>query len=109
MAKWIRKIACAICQVLGGHPVEQSADVGLVEDSSPRTSDHTPTQAWRDGKLPTYEVDDLIQHLQFRIQIHETYLGLVEDDPATWSDFGTAEFHQWAIEGYENTIFYLRR
>ena len=120
MGKWLRSVVCAICQSLGGQPVGQPADVGPVAGSSPRTSSpHTPSPAWLRDRLPeygqaemskpTYEVDDLIQHLKFRIAIHETYWGLVEDDPATWSAFGSAEFHQWAIEGYENAVFYLKR
>jgi len=109
MKNFIRSMFCAICQVLGGPPVEQPPDVGPVAGSSPRTSQHTPSLAWLEGEMPTYEVDDLINHFEFRITIHETYWGLVEADPATWSAFGTAEFHQWAIEGYENAIFYLKK
>ena len=118
MKNLVRYIACAICRAPGGQ-LEQPADVVPVAGSSPRTSQHTPSPAWLRDRLPeygqaemskpTYEVDDLIQHLKFRITIHETYWGLVEDDPATWSAFGSVEFHQWAIEGYENAIFYLKR
>ena len=79
-----------------------------VEGSSPRTDDHTPSLAYLEGKMPTYNVRDLIKHLEFRIGIHETYMGLVDDDPDTWSQFGTYEFHQWAQEGYENAIYRLR-
>jgi len=109
MKEIIRKLACAICKALGGELVVQPVDVGPVEGSSPRINDNTPSPAYLDGKMPTYEVDDLIQHIEFRIGIHETYWGLVEDDPYTWSGTGTAEFHIWAIEGYENVIYYLRR
>ena len=105
----IRSMACAICRALGGEPAEQPPDVGPVAGSSPRTSKHTPSPAWLEGKMPTYEVEDLIKHLEFRITIHETYWGLVEDDPATWAAFGSVKFQQWAIEGYENAIFYLKR
>ena len=116
----IRSIACTVCQALGGKPVEQPSDVGEIEGSSPRTSKHTPSSRWLVEELPTYwadkplnkptyNIDDLIQHLQFRIGIHETYWGLVEDDPARWSGFGSVEFHQWAIEGYQNACLYLRR
>jgi hypothetical protein len=119
MKSLVRSIACAICRALGGQPVEPPPDVGTVAGSSPRTSQHTPSTTWVENRLPfygekdleqpTYNVDDLIQHLKFRITIHETYWGLVEDDPVTWAAFGSVAFQQWAIEGYENAIFYLKR
>ena len=95
-------------------------DIGLINNSSPRIDKQTPSPAWFNEELPTYWADkplnkptyiiaDLIKHLEFRIQIHETYWGLVEDDPAIWFGFGSVEFHQWAIEGYQNAIFYLKR
>ena len=119
MKNLVRYIACAICRAPGGQ-LEQPADVGPVAGSSPRTGyPQNPSPAWVENRLPdyddkdieypTYNVDHLIQHLRFRITIHETYWGLVEDDPLTWSAFGSIEFHQWAIEGYENAIFYLKR
>ena len=120
MRSLIRSIACSICKAFGGHPIEQPSDIGKVAGSSPRTSyPQKPSPAWLENRLPdyghkdmeqpTYNVDHLIQHIRYRIGIHETYWGLVDDDPATWLGFGSVEFQQWAIEGYENTIFYLKR
>ena len=109
MAKLIRKIACALCQALGGHPIEQPLDIGNIVDSSPRIDKQTPSIAYLAGKMPTYNIDDLVKHLKYRISIHETYWGLVEDDPVSWSAFGNSEFHEWAIEGYQNAILYLKR
>ena len=86
-----------------GVPTEE----GVIGGSSPRIDNHTPSLAYLEGKMPTYNVSDLMEHLEYRILIHETYWGLVEDDPIKWSAFGDAEFHQWAIEGYENAIYYL--
>ena len=85
--------------------------LSAVDGSSPRTGEHTPSPAYLAGKMPTYDIPDLIKHLQFRIEIHESYWGLVEDDPVTWSPavYGSVEYQLWAIEGYKNAIYYLER
>ncbi len=56
------------------------------------------------GELSAVEV---IEQFEYRIGIHETYAGLVLDDPDRWSAFGTYEFHMWAINGYEWGIKYI--
>ena len=94
-------------KLIGKEEVEPRPNT--VEDSSPRTDEHTPSSDYLKGRMPTYEVVDLIAHLRYRILIHETYWGLVEDNPAKWRAFGNADFHQWAIEGYENAIYYIER
>ena len=120
MLELIRRIACGICKALGGQPIEQPPEIGQVEGSSHRITENTPSPRWLAEELPTYWLDkplnkptytipDLIKVLEFRIQIHETYWGLVEDDPVTWSTFGSVQYHQWAICGYQNCIKYLRR
>jgi hypothetical protein len=97
---------CWLSRLLG---IAKSPEIGDVDGSSPRIYENTPSPAYLQGRMPTYNVSDLIKHLEYRIQIHESYTGLVEDDPATWSAYGSAEYHQWAIEGYENSIFYLNK
>uniref|UniRef100_A0A6M3KFY9 Uncharacterized protein n=1 Tax=viral metagenome TaxID=1070528 RepID=A0A6M3KFY9_9ZZZZ len=69
-----------------------------------------PTQDWLDGKMPSYNIPALIEHLDYRKSIHETYYGLIVEgkfDPA--AGYGDANFHLWAIEGYENAIYYLKK
>ena len=107
----ISKLLCSIAKALGGcsSDIPPPATIVEVAGSSPRIKDQTPTDLWLSGILPTYNVKDLIKHFEYRISIHETYWGLVEDDPVRWLAFGNAEFHQWAIEGYSNAIYYLRR
>ena len=85
-------------------------DMPNIEDSSPRTDNHTPSPAYLSGKMPTYTIPHLIEHLQFRITIHETYAGLVVQDPSQYppKNYGSYEYQIWAIEGYENAIHYLR-
>ncbi len=52
--------------------------------------------------------EQVIEQYEFRISIHITYDELVQEDPATWSFYGSHEFHQWAINGYEHGIEYIR-
>jgi len=68
-----------------------------------------PTQDWLDKKMPSYTIPQLIEHLDFRKSIHETYYGLIIEgkfDPRV--GYGDANFQLWAIEGYENAIYYLK-
>ena len=57
------------------------------------------------GKLSKAQV---VTQFNYRIMIHETYAGLVLDDPDRWIAFGSYEFHTWAINGYEWAIKYLK-
>ena len=50
--------------------------------------------------------DEVIEQYRYRILIHETYAGLVLDDPA-WLSFGSYEYHLWAINGYEEGIRHI--
>ena len=121
MKELIRRIACSVCKALGGQPIKQPSEIGNIKGSSPRTKgQQTPSPLWLATELPTYwadkplneltyNIEDLIKHLEFRIGIHESYWGLVEDDPIRWGNFGSVEFHMWAIEGYQNCLLYLRR
>ncbi len=52
--------------------------------------------------------EQVIEQFLYRIEIHETYAGLVLDDPVTWGGFGDYEYHLWAINGYWWAIAYLR-
>lgn len=79
-----------------------------IPGSSPRIDKQTPSLMYLDGQMPTYEIEDLIEHLEYRSMIHETYIGLVQDDPVRWKAFGTYAFHEWAIEGYGNCVWYLK-
>jgi len=63
-----------------------------------------------DGKMPSMMIPELIEHLEFRKSIHETYYGLIVEgkfDPR--AGYGDASFHLWAIEGYLNAIHYLKQ
>ena len=52
--------------------------------------------------------EQVVEQFEYRIQIHESYAGLVLDDPQTWSRFGSYEFHMWAINGYTWGIKYAK-
>jgi len=71
---------------------------------------HKPSAEYLAGEMPTYDIPDLVEHLKYRILIHENYIGLVVEQPYYYppSRFGDEDFHLWAIEGYNNTIFYLQ-
>jgi len=69
-----------------------------------------PSQEWLDDVMPSYTIEELIEHLDYRSSIHETYYGLIESgqfSPA--SGYGDGNFQLWAIEGYENAIHYLNQ
>ena len=69
-----------------------------------------PTEDWLLGIMPSYSIPDLIEHLDFRKSIHETYYGLiVEGKFSPYSGYGDAAFQLWAIEGYSNSIYYLEK
>lgn len=67
-----------------------------------------PTKEYLDGKMPTLSINTLINQLKYRIAIHETWMGIVEENPAYIPTVGDSAFHLWAIEGYENAIHYLK-
>jgi len=52
--------------------------------------------------------EQTITQFKFRIEIHETYDELVQEDPETWSAFGSHEWHQWAINGYKKGIYWIK-
>lgn len=52
--------------------------------------------------------EEVIEQFEYRVQIHETYAGLVLDDPQRWAAFGDYGFHMWAINGYEWGIKYIQ-
>ena len=56
-----------------------------------------------------YTIPELIRVLEFRILIHETYAGLVVQNPSQYPPriYGDYEFQMWAIKGYEDAIYYL--
>ena len=67
-----------------------------------------PTPGWLGGLMPSMTIPELIEHLEFRKSIHETYYGLiVEGNFSASAGYGDANFQLWAIEGYENAIYYL--
>ena len=71
--------------------------------------DCDPSQEWLDGVMPSMTIDSLIEHLDFRSSIHETYyVEIVEGRFSPYTGYGDANFHLWAIEGYENAIHHLR-
>lgn len=70
---------------------------------------HKPTATYLKGEMPTYDIPTLIEHIEYRILIHETHMGLVidEDNPNGYHALtsGDENFHLWAIEGYYNFIY----
>ena len=69
-----------------------------------------PSQEWLDGKMPSMTIPEEIEHLDFRSSIHETYYGLITEDKFDpRAGYGDANFHLWAIEGYENAIYRLKK
>jgi len=69
-----------------------------------------PSQAWMDGVMPSMTIPELIEHLEFRKSIHETYYGhVVEGKLSPSSGYGDANFHLWAMEGYSCSIYYLEK
>lgn len=52
--------------------------------------------------------EQVIEQFEFRIEIHEQYDELVQEDPNTWRGYGNHEFHLWAINGYEHAIKYIK-
>lgn len=61
-----------------------------------------------DGKYAgPLTADQVITQFEYRIGIHESYAGLVLDDPARWIQFGSYEFHMWAINGYREGIRHM--
>ena len=70
---------------------------------------HDPTKEWMAGKMPSYTIDDLCAHLQERLDIHRDYYDRIRDGTDPQSNiYGDANFHLWAIEGYENAIYYMK-
>jgi len=69
---------------------------------------HDPTQEYLDGQMPTYTVRNLIKHLEYRMMIHETYYAKLIQGETNYY-YGDAAFHQWACEGYSNSIYYLKK
>jgi len=62
-----------------------------------------------DGKYAgPLTVEQVIVQFEYRISIHESYAGLVVDDPDRWIQFGSYEFHCWAINGYREAIRHLK-
>ena len=69
---------------------------------------YEPTKKYLSGIMPTYNVKDLITHLEHRSGIHESYYGLLDSGDESYLAYGDKNFHLWAIEGYANSIFYLK-
>ena len=67
-----------------------------------------PSEKWLNGEMPSLSIEELIDHLDFRSSIHETYYGhVVQGILSPSSGYGDANFHLWAIEGYQNAIYHL--
>ena len=70
---------------------------------------HDPSGEYLAGGMPTYTKKALIEHFEYRIGIHEIYLDRIVDGSfSPYAGYGDANFQLWAIEGYENAIYYLR-
>ncbi len=68
-----------------------------------------PTTEWYSGAMPTMSIKKLIAQLEYRIEIHLDWIAAIEDDPSWIATMGDKDFHEWAIEGYENAIYHLER
>jgi len=68
---------------------------------------HDPSQDYLDGKMPTYTIPELIEHLEYRMMIHEDYYAKLIQGTGDYA-FGDTNFHLWSLEGYSNAIHYLR-
>lgn len=52
--------------------------------------------------------EEVIEQFEYRASIHLTYAKLLEEGHNEYLPYGTIEWHNWAINGYEWGIFYLR-
>jgi len=96
-----------LCRGYAQRVLKTTLDIPDVPESEPNIIGMNPTKIY--GQMPSYAPVDLIEHIEFRIQIHATYLGLLESGETKYLGYGDEDFHKWAIEGYENCIYYLER
>lgn len=68
-----------------------------------------PTSEWYSGEMPTMSIKETILQFEERIEIHLAWIAVIEDDPSWIATMGDKDFHEWAIDGYENAIYYLER
>ena len=53
--------------------------------------------------------DEVVEQFKYRAGIHLAYIDLLDSQPgAGWESYGTAEYHRWAINGYEEGIRNIR-
>lgn len=54
--------------------------------------------------------EETIEQYEYRILIHESYAGLVVQNPSQYPPriYGSYEYNMWAINGYEWGIKYIR-
>ena len=69
---------------------------------------HDPSPEWMNDEMPTYTVKELIDHLEYRIIIHKGWLERIIKNPSLGVTYGDVNFQYWAMEGYENSIYYLK-
>ena len=64
-----------------------------------------------DGKyVGELSPEEVISQFNYRISIHETYAGLVVQNPTQYPPhaYGSYEYNMWAINGYRWAIYHLR-
>lgn len=63
-----------------------------------------------DGKYTgEMTVEEVIEQYKYRAGIHLSYLELLEKEPNRgWEVYGSKEWHEWAVNGYEWGIYYLQ-
>jgi len=64
-----------------------------------------------DGKyVGSLTPEQVMEQFEYRIRIHESYAGLVVQQPSRFSPitYGDYEYHMWAINGYEEAIGHLK-
>ena len=83
--------------------------VPLIDGMSDYITGCDPSPEYLNGEIPTYTIDGLIEHLDFRKSIHESYYGqIIQEETLQGYAYGDANFHLWAMEGYDNAIYYLK-
>jgi len=79
-------------------------------DPTPEFVDGLSKELDYDDFMPTMSIPDLIEQLDFRSSIHETYyVRIVEGKFPPDAGYGDANFQLWAIEGYQCAIHYLKK
>ena len=70
---------------------------------------HAPSPEWMNNEMPTYTIEELIDHFEYRGGIHLGWLDRIIKNPSLGVTYGDVNFQYWALEGYDNGIYYLKK